>query len=81
MAEFSNTSTNPALEIAHPALLTLALIRKHFVPLASRTLFRMIASGEFPKADISIGRKVRLWRRETIEKWIRERSEGERRAA
>jgi len=37
-----------------PELLTLAIIRKHYLPLGSRTLFRMIATGTFPKADISI---------------------------
>jgi predicted DNA-binding transcriptional regulator AlpA len=53
-----------------PALLTLAMIRRYYVPIASRTLFRLISSGQFPKADIGIGGKLRLWKRETIERWI-----------
>jgi hypothetical protein len=55
---------------AIPALLTLALIRKHYLPVGERTVFRMISSGKFPKADIGIGTKIRLWKRETIEAWI-----------
>jgi predicted DNA-binding transcriptional regulator AlpA len=53
-----------------PALLTLAMIRRYYVPIASRTLFRLISSGRFPKADIGIGGKLRLWKRETVEAWI-----------
>jgi len=53
-----------------PALLTLAMIRRYYVPIASRTLFRLISSGRFPKADIGIGGKRRLWKRETVEAWI-----------
>jgi predicted DNA-binding transcriptional regulator AlpA len=53
-----------------PALLTLAMIRRYYLPLGSRTVFRMISSGQFPKADIGIGGKVRLWKRQTIEQWI-----------
>ncbi len=53
-----------------PALLTLALIRCHYVPSAERTIRRWISSGIFPRPDISIGGKVRYWRRETVEGWI-----------
>jgi predicted DNA-binding transcriptional regulator AlpA len=53
-----------------PALLTLAMIRRYYVPIASRTLFRLISSGRFPKADIGIGGKLRLWKRDTVEAWI-----------
>lgn len=53
-----------------PALLTLALIRRHYLPVGARTLFRMISAGTFPKADIGIGGKLRLWKRETVEDWI-----------
>jgi predicted DNA-binding transcriptional regulator AlpA len=56
---------------ALPELLTLALIRRHFVPLGARTLFRMIATGTFPKADISIGGKTRFWKRATVQAWIK----------
>ena len=55
---------------AIPALLTKALIRKHYVPAGKRTLDRWVSSGIFPKPDISIGGKVRYWRRESVEAWI-----------
>lgn len=53
-----------------PALLSLKLIRQHYVPFSDRTIYRMISTGEFPKADAEIGRKIRLWRRETVERWV-----------
>ena len=53
-----------------PALLTLALIREHYLPVRPRTMFRLISAGKFPKADIGIGAKLRLWKRETVESWI-----------
>ena len=55
-----------------PALLTLALIKQHFIPLGLRTLYRMISAGDFPAADIRQGGKIRLWKRETVENWIEE---------
>jgi len=55
----SSVPNNPSGKLA---LLSLAMIRAHYVPLAQRTLFRMIATGAFPPADIRIGGKVRLWR-------------------
>jgi predicted DNA-binding transcriptional regulator AlpA len=59
-----------------PALLTLALIRQHYVPAGERTLHRWISSGTFPRPDIAIGGKVRYWRRETVEGWIASQSAG-----
>ena len=53
-----------------PALLTKALIRKHYVPVGERTLDRWISSGRFPRPDIAIGGKVRYWKRKTVEAWI-----------
>ena len=66
---------NPSVAVAQdrqviPALLTKALIRKHYVPAGERTLDRWISSGQFPRPDIAIGGKVRYWRRETVEAWI-----------
>ena len=55
---------------APPALLTLALVRRFYLPVGERTLFRMISAGTFPRADIGIGGKLRLWKRETVEAWI-----------
>ena len=59
-----------------PALLTLRLIRKHYLPAAERTIHRWISAGKFPQADIALGGKVRLWRVETIERWIAATVEG-----
>ena len=53
-----------------PALLTRRMIIAHFVPLGARTLDRWISIGQFPRPDISIGGKTRLWRIETIRRWI-----------
>ena len=59
-----------------PATLTLEQIRRFFVPLGRRTIHRLISSGDFPRADIAIGGKVRLWRRATIEEWLETHSTG-----
>jgi len=61
---------------AVPALLTKAMIRRHYVPAGERTLDRWISSGTFPRADISIGGKVRYWKRQTVEGWINAQVEG-----
>lgn len=61
---------------AIPALLTKVLIRRHYVPAGERTLDRWISSGAFPRPDIAIGGKVRYWKRETVEAWIRTQAEG-----
>lgn len=57
-----------------PALLTLSLIRRLYVPAGERTLHRWISCGAFPRPDISLGAKVRYWKKETIENWIAERA-------
>ena len=59
-----------------PALLTLALVRRYYFPIGERTLFRLISSGRFPMADIRMGGKIRLWKRETVETWIALNSAG-----
>ncbi len=61
---------------APPALLTLALVRRHYVPAGERTLHRWISAGTFPRADIALGGKVRYWKRETVEAWIDAQSQG-----
>jgi predicted DNA-binding transcriptional regulator AlpA len=55
---------------AAPALLTLAMVRRFYVPLGERTLFRLVSSGQFPAADVRVGGELRLWRRATVERWI-----------
>jgi predicted DNA-binding transcriptional regulator AlpA len=57
-----------------PALLTMDHVRRHFIPLDPRTLRRWISAGRFPQADMRIGGKVRMWKRETVERWIEEQS-------
>lgn len=59
-----------------PELLTLKMIRKYYVPLGERTLFRMIAGNEFPKPDVVKGNKIRLWRRSTVQGWIEQNAEA-----
>ncbi len=63
LAKLSVVSAGP------PALLTLALIRRHYVPAGERTLHRWISSGQFPRADIALGGKVR-WRRNELVAWM-----------
>ena len=46
--------------------------------LGRRTLWRWISEGRFPGADLSIGPKVRRWRRETVERWIESQTGGDR---
>lgn len=72
------TGNGPATQdsLPIPALLTKALIRKHYVPAGERTLDRWISSGQFPRPDISIGGKVRYWKRETVEAWIEAQAAG-----
>ena len=65
-----NQQNENSAALTIPALLQMSLIRKHFLPLAERTIYRMISEGRFPKADIVDGRKIRLWKRETIEAFI-----------
>jgi predicted DNA-binding transcriptional regulator AlpA len=53
-----------------PALLSEKLIRLHFLPIGSRTFWRWVSSGQFPRPDISLGGKIRLWKRESVQAWI-----------
>lgn len=57
-----------------PELLTMEMIRQHYLPLGKRTVFRLISENKFPKADVTIGGKIRLWRRETVQSWVDEQS-------
>jgi predicted DNA-binding transcriptional regulator AlpA len=38
--------------------------------IGQRTLWRWISTGVFPGPDVSIGAKIRRWRRETVDNWI-----------
>lgn len=64
----ADTVTAP--QAAPPALMNQQLIRRHYLPLAERTFWRWVSAGQFPRPDLCIGGKTRLWRRETVEHWI-----------
>lgn len=49
-------------------------VRAHYLPLDARTIRRWVSAGTFPSADVIIGHKVRLWKRETVEKWIEDQT-------
>lgn len=53
-----------------PQLLTMALVRKHYVPLSPSTLYEMISKGTFPTSSMQVGRKIRMWHREVVEAWV-----------
>jgi len=67
---------SPAERAALPVLLTKRLIRRHYVPVADRTLSRWISSGRFPRADIAVGGKIRLWKKASVENWIAEQEKN-----
>jgi predicted DNA-binding transcriptional regulator AlpA len=52
-----------------PAMLTARMIRERVLPIGRRTLFRWIAGGQFPEADLRVCGKV-FWRRETVLAWL-----------
>lgn len=39
------------------------------IGVGKRTLYRLVASGHFPRADVQLGR-IHRWRRSTIENWL-----------
>ncbi|HEY8666966.1 MAG TPA: helix-turn-helix domain-containing protein [Tepidisphaeraceae bacterium] len=40
----------------------------------TRTVWRWVSMGTFPAPDLSIGGKLRRWRRSTVEAWIDEQT-------
>jgi predicted DNA-binding transcriptional regulator AlpA len=52
------------------------------VGMSERTLYRMISRGQFPRADYrrggTAGRRLTLWRRDTVNQWIEENTSGPR---
>jgi predicted DNA-binding transcriptional regulator AlpA len=53
-----------------PETVTLKIISQRLVPVTPRTLERWQSCGRFPKPDIAIGQRVRLWRSATVLGWI-----------
>jgi hypothetical protein len=70
------TDNTATIAAPPPALLTKGMIRRFYVPAGERTLDRWISSGQFPRPDISMGGKVRYWKRETVEAWIDAQARG-----
>ncbi len=60
----SDTPTLP------PALLSAALVRRHYLPIAKRTFDRWLSAGTFPAPDMKLSSKAHFWKRETVENWI-----------
>jgi predicted DNA-binding transcriptional regulator AlpA len=60
-----------------PETIDADLICTRLIPVSTRTLWRWIAAGTFPKPDLRIGHKVRLWRLETVRAWIDRQTAGE----
>ncbi len=57
-----------------PELLNQQMVRRFYLPLAERTFWRWVSAGQFPKPDLAMGGKSRFWKRETVLRWIEERS-------
>ena len=55
-----------------PDLLSMAQISAK-TGISQRCLWRWIACGTFPKADVAVGR-IRRWRTDTVEGWIGKQS-------
>jgi hypothetical protein len=75
-AETLSASQSQTCTDGPPALLTLAMIRRFYVPAGSRTIWRWISCARFPAPDIAVGAKTRYWKRESIEAWIAAQTEG-----
>ena len=55
---------------ALPVYLTLKEFRRRVFPIAERTAWRLISTGEFPKPAARIGRKTAVWKTEELLAWI-----------
>jgi predicted DNA-binding transcriptional regulator AlpA len=61
---------------AYDALMWDAKLVALALNVGQRTLWRWIAAGTFPPPDLSIGAKIRRWRRQTVLDWIEQHTEG-----
>jgi len=43
--------------------------------LGVRTVWRMVAQGTFPGPTVSIGERIRRWRRADVEAWVNKQAE------
>lgn len=60
----------PCRPVVIPQLLTAELILEHYLPVALKTFQRLVSAGKFPPVDVSIGAKLRFWKRQSVEEWI-----------
>ena len=61
----------PSTESAPPAKLLLNIAEvAALLGLAERTLWRWVSSHTFPTPDVSLGKRIRRWRPETIQAWV-----------
>lgn len=59
---------------ALPLLLTVKDVAE-MCHLGVRTIWRHVSTGDFP-APLTIGRRLKRWNRESIERWIAAKAEG-----
>lgn len=53
-----------------PLYLSLKDFRRKVFPIAERTVWRLISTGEFPKPAARIGKKTAVWKREDLLAWV-----------
>jgi predicted DNA-binding transcriptional regulator AlpA len=63
-------STTPSIPILEPPLLLSVKEAAHLVGLSSRSVWRLVSTGQFPPADVRLGSRIVKWRRETVISWI-----------
>jgi predicted DNA-binding transcriptional regulator AlpA len=60
-----------------PMYLSLKEFRHKVFPIAERTVWRMISTGEFPQPTARIGRKTAVWKTEELLPWIEQQKQRE----
>jgi len=53
-----------------PVYLTLKQFREKVFPIADRTVWRMISTGDFPRPAARVGKKTAVWKTEELLAWI-----------
>jgi predicted DNA-binding transcriptional regulator AlpA len=67
---FEQRTTGDTRSGKEPALLLRRLDVCQLVNIKPRTFDRLLATGQFPTADIVLNSKLIRWRRSTVENWI-----------
>lgn len=60
-----------------PVYLTLKEFRRKVFPIAERTAWRLISTGDFPKPAARIGNKTAVWKTEELLTWIEDQERRE----